>query len=184
MSHDELREALRRAASALKAEGPAFALAGSYALWVHGGPEPSHDVDFVVAEQDVEAAAMTLSKAGFDIRRPPEEWLFKAALGVDGPALVDVLHRINRVPVDAKLIERAEVQDVLALAIPVLTPTEVLTQKLRALNEHHCDFAALLPLVRAVREQLDWPALRETTSANPFAAAFLSLCQNLGIADG
>src|SRR5262245_30850229 len=98
MSHDDLRDALKRAASALNADGPPFALAGSYALWVHGAPEPVHDVDFVVAEQDVEAAAATLSKAGFDIRRPPEEWLFKAALTVDGPVLVDVLHRINQVP--------------------------------------------------------------------------------------
>ena len=46
--NDELRDALKRAASALKAQGPEFALAGSYAIWVHGGPEPVHDVDFVV----------------------------------------------------------------------------------------------------------------------------------------
>ncbi|VEG53117.1 protein of uncharacterised function (DUF1814) [Mycolicibacterium aurum] len=181
MSQDDLREALKRAASALKADGPPFALAGSYALWVHGGPEPFHDVDFVVAEDDAEQAAITLSKAGFDIRRPPEEWLFKAALTVDGPVLVDVLHRINRVPVDSALLARAEIQDVLALAIPVLGPTEVVTQKLRALHEHHCDFATLLPVVRAVREQLDWPLLRDKTSDNPFAVAFLSLCDSLDI---
>lgn len=181
MSKDDLRESLRRAASALKADGPPFALAGSYALWVHGGPEPAHDVDFVVTEPDVEAAAATLSEAGFDIRRPPEDWLFKAALGVDEPALVDVLHHINRVPVDMELIGRARVHDVLALAIPVLSPTEVVTQKLRALHEHHCDFARLIPSVRAVREQLDWSVLRQNTADNPFAAAFLSLCGNLGI---
>ncbi|OAN40704.1 hypothetical protein [Mycolicibacterium iranicum] len=183
MSHEDLREALKRAASALKADGPPFALAGSYALWVHGAPEPHHDVDFVVAEDDVEAAAAALSKAGFDIRRPPEEWLFKAAVSVDGPVLVDVLHRINRVPVDASLIERAPIEDVLALSMPVLSPTEILTQKLRALHEHHCDFAKLLPLVRAVREQLDWPALRRATSGNPFALAFLFLCEGLAISE-
>ena len=59
------------------------------------------------AESDVEAAAATLAKAGFDIRRPPEDWLFKAALDVDGPAVVDVLHQINRVPVDAAMIADA-----------------------------------------------------------------------------
>nr|ABP46856.1 conserved hypothetical protein [Mycolicibacterium gilvum PYR-GCK] len=183
MSQDDLREALRRAASALKADGPPFALAGSYALWVHGAPEPVHDVDFVVAEHDAEAAAATLSKAGFDIRRPPEEWLFKAAFSVDGPVLIDVLHQINRVPVDAELIERAEVTDVLALTIPVLAPTEVVTQKLRALHEHHCDFEKLFGPVRAVREQLDWAQLRRATAENPFAVAFLSLCDSLGIAE-
>lgn len=183
MSQHDLREALKRAASALKADGPPFALAGSYALWVHGGPEPFHDVDFVVAEEHVEEAATTLSKAGFDIRRPPEEWLFKAALAVDGPVLVDVLHRINGVPVDASLIESARVHDVLAPAIPVLSPTDVVTQKLRALHEHHCDFATLLPVVRAVREQLEWPRLREATAENPFARAFLNLSDSLEISE-
>ncbi|WP_407689077.1 hypothetical protein [Mycobacterium sp. HUMS_1102779] len=39
--HDgRLREALRAAASALKAGGPRFALAGGYALWAYGAPEP------------------------------------------------------------------------------------------------------------------------------------------------
>lgn len=181
MNHDDLREALRRAASALKADGPDFALAGSYALWAHGAPEPSHDVDFVVAEPDAEAAASTLSKAGFDIRRPPEDWLFKAALDVDGPAVVDVLHQINRVPVDAAMIAGAATRDVLALSMPVLTPTQVMLQKLRSLHEHHCDFAPLILVARAVREQLDWAALRDGTVENPFAATFLELCTRLDI---
>lgn len=181
MSPDDLREALRRAASALKADGPPFALAGSFALWAHGAPEPTHDVAFVVAEPDVEAAAATLAKAGFDIRRPPEDWLFKAALSIDGPAVVDVLHQINRVPVESGMIADAPTVDVLALSIPVLTPGQVILQKLRSLHEHHCDFAKLLPVVRAVREQLDWSQLRADTADNPFATTFLDLCTRLGI---
>ena len=80
MTNIDLRDALKRAASALKAHGPEFALAGSYALWAYGGPEPVHDVDFVVAEEDTEAAALTLEKAGFRIERTPEDWLFKACV--------------------------------------------------------------------------------------------------------
>ncbi|MGZ8808187.1 MAG: hypothetical protein ACXWZ0_14480, partial [Mycobacterium sp.] len=76
--NDDLRDALKRAASALRGPGPDFALAGSYALWVFGGPEPVHDVDFVVAEPDTEKAAATLKDAGFNIERTPEDWLFKA----------------------------------------------------------------------------------------------------------
>ena len=175
-----LRVALRRAASALKADGPRFALGGSYALWVHGAPEPVHDVDLVVAESDVEAAAATLSRAGFVVERPVEDWLFKAYL--DG-ALVDILHRVNGETVDAALIDRAEVHDVLALAMPVLSPTCVLTQKLLSLNEHHCDLEPLLPRLRAVREQVDWPRLRRDVAANHFAAAVLFLADRLGITD-
>jgi hypothetical protein len=175
-----LRVALRRAASALKADGPRFALGGSYALWVHGAPEPVHDVDLVVAESDVEAAAATLSRAGFVVERPVEDWLFKAYL--DG-ALVDILHRVNGETVDAALIDRAEVHDVLAIAMPVLSPTCVLTQKLLSLNEHHCDLEPLLPRLRAVREQVDWPRLRQDVAVNDFAAAVLFLADRLGITD-
>jgi len=78
-------------------------------------------------------------------------------------------------------IARAEELDVLAIRMPVLSPTHVLTEKLNSLNEHHCDFAALLPAVRAVREQVDWDALRAGTGENDFAVAFLVLTDRLGI---
>ncbi|WP_326547940.1 hypothetical protein QGN32_07310 [Mycolicibacterium sp. ND9-15] len=175
--NDDLRDALKRAASALRAQGPDFALAGSYALWVFGGPEPVHDVDFVVAEPDTEKAAATLEEAGFRIERTPEDWLFKACVEQD--FVIDVLHRLNGVPVDKESILSAEEYDVLAVRMRVLPPTQVLREKLNSLNEHHCDFAALLPAVRAVREQLDWARLRAETADNPFAGAFLMLADRL-----
>ncbi|MDT5013398.1 MAG: hypothetical protein QOH57_5015 [Mycobacterium sp.] len=176
--NDELRAALKRAASALKADGPAFALGGSYALWAYGGPEPVHDVDFVVAEADADAAAATLKDAGFHVDRTPEDWLFKACIG-DG--VVDVIHRLNGVPVDAQTIAGAEQIDVLAIRMRVLSATHVVTEKLRSLNEHHCDFAAFLPGVRAVRERVDWDRVRADSADNDFAVAFLVLTDRLGI---
>lgn len=177
--NDDLRDALKRAAAAFKAHGPPFALAGSYALWVHGGPEPIHDVDFVVAESDADSAALTLTKAGFEIEHTPEDWLFKAY--ADGDFVIDVLHRLNGVAVLPQTLETAQELDVLAIRMPVLRPTEVITEKLRSLNEHHCDFAALLPGVRAVRESVDWPQVRANAADNDFAAAFLMLTDRLGI---
>lgn len=177
---DALRDALRLAASALRAHGPEFALAGSYALWVHGAPEPVHDADIVVAEADVEHAVATLADAGFEIIRTPEDWLFKATMN---SALVDVLHRVNGVVVDSALIAAADVLDVLAIPMPVLPPTTVLTQKLKSLHEHHCDFEALLPAVRAVRERVDWSTVRSETKDNDFATAFLFLLDRLGITE-
>lgn len=175
--NDDLRDALKRAASALRAQGPDFALAGSYALWVFGGPEPVHDVDFVVAEPDTEKAAATLEEAGFRIERTPEDWLFKACVEQD--FVIDVLHRLNGVPVEKETIVAAELHEVLAIRMRVMAPTEVMREKLNSLNEHHCDFAALLPAVRAVREQLDWKQIRADTADNPFAAAFLMLADRL-----
>jgi hypothetical protein len=179
MAHnDQLRDALKRAASALKAHGPEFALAGGYALWAYGGPEPVHDVDFVVAESDTEAAAATLEKAGFAVERTLEDWLFKACTD---DAVVDVLHRLNGIPVDVETIRSTELRDVLAIRMPVLSATQVVTEKLCSLTEHHCDFAPLLPGVRAVREQVAWDRVRADTADNDFAVAFLVLTDRLGI---
>lgn len=177
--NDGLRDALKRAAAAFKAHGPHFALGGSYALWVYGAPEPVHDVDFVVAESDAEAAEVALRKAGFQIVHVPEDWLFKAY--PDDDVLVDVLYQLNGASVDAETLVSAEVFDVLAVRMPVLPPTLVLSEKLRSLNEHHCDFATLLPPTRAVREQVDWDVVRAATADNDFAAAFLMLLDRLGI---
>jgi len=175
-----LREALRGAASALKENGPRFALAGSYALWAYGAPEPSHDVDLVVAEADAATAVATLRDAGFAIEHPPEDWLFKARTP---DSVVDVLHRVNGVAVEPATLDRAEQREVLAIAMPVLPPTIVLIQKLRALNEHHCDFAKLLPAVRAIRERLDWDRIRAQVADNDYAAAFLVLAERLALTD-
>lgn len=179
-SNTQLREALRGAASALKENGPPFALAGSYALWAYGAPEPTHDVDLVVAESDVDEAVSTLSDAGFAIERPPEDWLFKARTG---DTVVDVLHRVNGVPVDHATLDCSVQHEVLAIRMPVLPPTMVLIQQLRSLGEHYCDFAKLLPAVRAVREQLDWDRVKALTADNDYAVAFLVLAERLGLTE-
>jgi predicted nucleotidyltransferase len=178
-STDLLREALRRAGSALKRAELPFALAGGYALWAHGGPEPAHDVDFAVLEADADRAAKVLAEAGFEIDRPPEDWLLKACLD---EATVDVLHRIVGIPVNQELLDRSSDVELLGVRLPVLPATDVISSKLRSMTEHYCDFAALLPSVRAVREQLDWGVLREECGDNDFAAAFLYLLERLGVA--
>ena len=57
-----LREALKLVAVTLKEGGVPFALAGGYALWARGAPEPHHDVDFAVAEQDRDRVAGLLGR--------------------------------------------------------------------------------------------------------------------------
>jgi hypothetical protein len=177
---ERLRTALKRSTAALKADAVPFALGGGYALWVHGAPEPQHDVDLVVTEQDVAAAVESLAADGFEIDRPPEDWLFKAYLD---DTLVDVLHRLNGNPVQRELLDSAEEFEVLGLRIPVLPATDIMTTKLLSLSEHYCDFAALLPVVRAVREQLDWARIQRSVVDRPFAESFLLLVDRLGIAD-
>ena len=175
---DELREALKRTAVALKEAGVSFALGGGYAAWARGGPEPAHDVDFVVAEADAEQAELVLTKAGLRVEHPPEDWLFKVF--TDG-AMVDILFRIGGESVEPPLLERASVVEVLSVRMPVLSATDVLGSKLKALDEHHCDFSSVIPVARALREQVDWTELRDEVRHNDFAVAFLFLTERLRI---
>lgn len=181
MPRDDLREAMRYAASALTAHDVPFALGGSYALWVHGAAEPHNDVDLIIAEDAVEDAAAVLAEAGFEIERTPENWLFKARMG---DATVDVLHRVNGRVVDRDRVARAEWTDVLGVRMPVAAAQDVVIMKLLSLAEHYCDFGALLAPIRAVREQVDWTEVAEATADNDYAAAFLFLLRRLGVIPG
>ena len=172
------QEALKRVAVGLKRSGLRFALAGGYAAWVYGAPEPVHDVDFVVARTDAEQAYAVLEDVRLRVEQPPEDWLFKVF--TDG-TMVDVVHRLNSSPVDLSVLDRAEEIEVLSIVMPVLSPTDVLTSKLNALDEHCCDYSKLLPVARALRERVDWDRVRQDTSENDFAVTGLFLLDRLGI---
>jgi hypothetical protein len=172
------QEALKRVAVALKKSDVRFALAGGYAAWAHGAPEPEHDVDFVVPRDDAEQAYAVLENAGLRVEQPPEDWLFKVF--TDG-TMVDVTYRINSSPVDATVLDRAEEMEVLSIVMPVLSSTDVVTSKLNALDEHYCDYSKLLPVARALREQVDWDRVRADTAENDFGVTGLFLLDRLGI---
>src|SRR4051794_6207162 len=139
------QEALKRVAVSLKQSGLRFALAGGYAAWAHGAPEPDHDVDFAVRRDDAEQVYAALEDAGLRVEQPPEDWLVQ---GVTGGTMVDIVHRLNTSPVDTTVLDRAEEQEVLSILMPVLSATDVLTSKLNALEEHYCDYSKLLPVAR------------------------------------
>jgi hypothetical protein len=68
--------------------------------------------------------------------------------------------------------------------MPVLSATDILVTKLMALEEHYCDFSRLLPVARALREQVDWESVRRSVAENDFAVVFLELLDRLGIVPG
>jgi hypothetical protein len=178
---DEVRELLKRTAVALKQGGVPFALCGGYAAWARGAPEPEHDADFLVPEADAERAAKALADAGLEVSDPAEDWLLKV---VGEHTFVDVLWRTCGRPVESDLVDRAEELPVLSVIMPVLGATDIVVTKLMALDEHYCDFARLLPVARALREQVDWQRVRRDVASNDFAVVFLQLLGRLGIVDG
>jgi hypothetical protein len=172
-----LREGLKRVAVALKDAEVPFALAGGYAAWALGGPEPDHDVDFLVDPEDVGRVKDELSRRGLEVVQPPEDWLFKVRC--DG-VVVDVLHRGSGRPLSDALAA-TRIQEVISIEMPVLGATDLLTQKLLALDEHYCDLAKVLPVARALREQVDWSCVRRWTGGDPFAETVLFLLQRLEV---
>src|SRR5436190_4792315 len=154
-------------------------LAGSLAVWARGGPEARHDLDFVVKPEDAERALQALEDAGMKPERPPEGWLLKAW---DGDVLVDVIYEPRGLVVDDELMARAEEREVMAIGIRLMALEDVLVSKLMSLDEHSADYTQILLMARALREQIEWDDLRARTSASPFAKAFFTLADELGIA--
>jgi hypothetical protein len=81
------------------------------------------------------------------------------------------------------MLAAAEELPVTSVMAPVAPATDILEQKLLSLGPHHCDFGWILPGARALREQVDWVALRARTQHHPYAEAFLLLAERLGIPD-
>src|SRR3954451_24955750 len=152
MADDEqeaLRQALKRVAVALGETGRPYVLIGGYAAWARGGPEPEHDVDFMVARSDADAIAAALEQSGLKVEQPPEDWLFKV---YTDDAMVDVIHRDAGDAATRGGVREADDLEVLSVLMPVLSATKLLIQKLLAMDEHMCDLAMVLPVARALRE--------------------------------
>ena len=175
---EEMCEAMKKGAGALRDAGIPFVLGGGLAAWARGGPPSNHDVDFLVKPEDADRAVHALEDAGMRIQRPPEGWLLKA---FDGDVMVDVIFEPATGAVDDALIERAEEREVMSARMRVLALEDIMASKLLALNETHLDFAGSLEVARAVREQVNWEEVRERTRESPYAKAFFALVEELGI---
>ncbi|MDA0636000.1 nucleotidyltransferase [Nonomuraea sp. MCN248] len=175
---DAILDTLKRASSGLKDANVKFALAGGCAAYARGAAPSLHDVDFVITEHDVPAALEALRGIGFQTAKPPEDWLVKA---YDDGRLVDLIFRVSDREVTDELLDRAEPMKASAVIVPVLEATDLVISWLMPLSEHACDYGALLPQVRALREQVNWGRVAAVTGSSPYAATFLTLLERLGV---
>ena len=177
---DEITDAMKKAAAALREADVPFLLGGSLAAWARGGSSSDHDVDLLVKPEDVDRAAEALEQAGMRIEKPPEGWLLKAW---DRDILVDVIFEPASGPVTEDMIARGEEREVLATPMRVMALEDVMVTKLMAMNETHLDFSGSLEIARPLREQVDWDEVRERTKDSPYAKAFFTLVEELGIVE-
>lgn len=175
---EDIGATLKTAAAALREADVDFLLAGSLASWARGGPETSHDLDFVVRPEDAERALDALVGAGMTPERPPEEWLVKAW---NGDVLVDLIHHPQGLVVDDEVMRRGEDVSVLGVTLRAMALEDVMATKLLALGEHNLDFEGHLQIARALRERVDWEEVRRRTADSPYARAFFTLVEGLGV---
>ncbi|BFV60217.1 nucleotidyltransferase family protein [Kitasatospora sp. CMC57] len=175
----DVLEATKQVAHLLKAQDRSFALAGGVAAYAHGVPRRSpHDTDFCVLREDVDAITETLTSAGLRVWRPPEDWLVKAEYH---GCTIDLIFSLSDRPVGKEMLERAEMMPIDSVWMPVLSATDLIGSQLRALSEHHCDYGALLPIARTLRERVDWAEVRRQADGRPMAVAFLYLLELLDV---
>jgi hypothetical protein len=176
----ELIATMKKAAALLRDAGVPFMLGGGLAAWARGGPPTEHDVDLFVRSEDAEAALSALEAGGLRSERPPEGWLLKAW---DGDILVDLIFDPSGGPIEREHFDRAEHLEVMAQPLLVASLDDVMATKLLSISEQDPDFQSVLELARSLREQIDWEAVRERTQASPFAKAFFTLVEELGIVE-
>ena len=174
----DLIDTMKRACAALDAADVPVMLGGGLAMWARGGPPTDHDVDFYVREADAHRGLEALADLGMGTATPPEGWLLKA---FDGDILIDLIFRPAGGPIGDEHFERATPMEVMAQPVLVASIDDVLVTKLMALTEQEPDFGSVLELSRSLREQVDWDLVRSRTQTSPFAAAFFTLVELLGI---
>jgi Uncharacterised nucleotidyltransferase len=175
----DLLDTVKKAAVELKRADLPFALCGGWAGYARGGPRSDHDADFALLDRDVPAALDALTAAGFEPDTDaPEDWLTKVW---DRGNLVDLIFRLSGEPVTEAILDRADRLEVGSVQMPVLSATDLVVTKLLTYRDHYADFGSSLPMVRALREQVDWAEVRARTADSPFAEAFLVLADRLGI---
>ena len=177
---DQMLETLKKVAGLLREAQIPFLLGGGLAVWARGGPESDHDLDLMLRERDAERAREVLAEAGLETEKPPEGWLYKA---FDGEVMVDLIFRPTGQPMEEDVFERAEELNVNAVPMQVMSLEDVLVTKLAALREHELDYDSVVEMARTVREQIEWHDVRERTAESPYAQAFFTLVEELGIVE-
>ena len=96
--------------------------------------------------------------------------------------LIDLIFEPAGMRVTDEVIERGEELNVAGKQVPVMALDDILVTKLLALDEHNADYRDLLQIAQgAARADRLAERCAQRTSSSPFAAAFFTLADRLGI---
>jgi predicted nucleotidyltransferase len=164
-SDGQIQQALAEAVRALREAEVPFVVMGGLSTAAFARPRVTDDIDVFVRPDAAVRALQVLADAGFRTEETDPHWIFKAFRhGV----LVDVIFRsTGDLYLDEDMLRRADEQEHLGVAVPLVSPEDLLVIKAVAANEdsprHWHDALAVI-----ARCQLDWPYLmRRARQAGP-----------------
>jgi predicted nucleotidyltransferase len=164
-SDEQIQQALAEAVRALREAEVPFVVMGGLSTAAFARPRVTDDIDVFVRPDAAVRALQVLADAGFRTEETDPHWIFKAFRhGV----LVDVIFRsTGDLYLDEEMLSRADEQKHLGVAVPHVSPEDLLVIKAVAANEdsprHWHDALAVI-----ARCQLDWPyLLRRARQAGP-----------------
>jgi predicted nucleotidyltransferase len=164
-SDEQIQQALAEAVRALREAEVPFVVMGGLSTAAFARPRVTDDIDVFVRPDAAARTLQVLADAGFHTEETDPHWIFKAFRhGV----LVDVIFRsTGDLYLDEEMLSRADEQEHLGVAVPLVSPEDLLVIKAVAANEdsprHWHDALAVI-----ARCQLDWPyLLRRARQAGP-----------------
>jgi hypothetical protein len=175
---DQLMRTLGRVVSLLSAADVPFAVGGDCAVYARGGPPAEHPVTIIASDTHLAGARAALATGGM---RPLVSPRLGSRLLVDGDHRITLLYPSRTTGTGHGLLERAETMRIAQICAPVLSATDLMIDKLRHLDAHRWNFVPMLPVARALREQVDWPTVAAVTADLPRARAFLGLLDDLAV---
>jgi predicted nucleotidyltransferase len=95
--------------------------------------------------------------------------------------MVDLIFERNGITVDDAFFQRAEELEVDAVRLLMMPLEDVLVTKLLSMREHEIDYESVVEIARTVREQINWEDVRRRTNGSPYAKAFFTLVDELGL---
>lgn len=143
----------------LKESGIPFLVGGTLALSIHAGvPLPQKDVDVFCTAGDYRRILAHFGRHGFDTEVEDERWIAKVKR--DGRFLDLIFNStIAIVPVTSEWFAHAVNRDMNGLALPLLSPTELIWSKAFVQDRYRYDGADIAHLILRQCENVDWRRL-------------------------
>ncbi len=165
-SMDKVFEIFGEAARILNEAGVETCVMGGVAVWGYGRRRPTHDIDFLVCDEDADRALEALGEAGYRIERTDPHWIYKA---FKDHVLVDIIFEVAGGEVPCRdVIDRRRKMTIEGIELDVISPEDLVAIKLAVFKPRRpADWYDAVLVIKGTGGKLDWDYLIMRSQAHP-----------------